>query len=227
MTRAAATIGSAAAPLDLDGKLVHGGEQGAAVQADLADGELVPEVQAEGRGDALEDAVRGARFRAAASFLRGLEQKSEPAGGRPAAKPLGHREADRHVAVVAAGVHLAGNPGSVRRARRLLERQGIHVRAQEDSRRAGARGRVRRDAGPADPGARRQTEPGQPPGHDSRGARLLEPELGVLMKVAPGRDERLEFPLREALQQLLKHPRIIRAGLVAAGIQSRQLRADS
>ena len=47
----------APAPLDLDRELVHGGHQRAAVDADLSDRKLVPEVKAEGRGDPFQDAV--------------------------------------------------------------------------------------------------------------------------------------------------------------------------
>ena len=93
---------------DLDGELVHRRQERAAVHADLSDGELVPEVEAEGGGDAFQHAVRRAGLRASASFLRGLEEEPKRRGRHVRRQTGGERECDRDVAVVAAGVHLSG-----------------------------------------------------------------------------------------------------------------------
>ena len=82
-------------------------------------------------------AARGDHLlRAAVGFLRVLEEQLHPAGQLRAMREQQPRRAelDRHVRVVAAGVHAAGDFGGERKAGRFLHGQGVHVRAQADGR---------------------------------------------------------------------------------------------
>ena len=61
------------------------------------------------------------------------------------------REQHRRVAVVAARVHLAGDPALVRQARGLVDRQCVHVGAQAETLGAAADLQLRDDARAAQP----------------------------------------------------------------------------
>jgi hypothetical protein len=114
-------------------------------------------------------------------------------------------------------MHLPGNPRLVRRAGRFRQREGIHVGAQKDPG-AGLSG-VRRDPCPADTRARRESEARQSAGDDSRRPRLLEAELGVLVKIAPRLDQRLELLLGETLEQALEHAPDYKKELMIEGLK--------
>ena len=83
--------------------------------------------------EALHHAVLDHRAAAAAAFLGRLEDDH---GGAVEIARLGEvlRGAQQHggVAVMAAGVHLAGRLGGVGQAGRLVDRQRVHVGAQAD-----------------------------------------------------------------------------------------------
>jgi len=112
----------AARARNLDRELVDGCHQGAAVDADLSDGHLVPEVQAERRPDAVEDAVARAGLRTSRPFLGGLEEQAERARVFRRRQARGEAEGDRDMAVMPARVHPPGLFGGVGRPGLLLER---------------------------------------------------------------------------------------------------------
>ena len=86
----------AARTLDLDRELVHGGHQRPAVEADLADRKLVPEVEAE-RGAVTPSRTPSADagFGAAGAFLGRLEQEPQPRRLGRRREPRRERERDR------------------------------------------------------------------------------------------------------------------------------------
>ncbi len=178
-----------ASALDLDLEMVDGGHERAAVDADLADGQGAPEMEAECRADALEHAVVGARLRAALAFLGRLEEEAHRGAGLAGREAPGDREPHRDVPVVSAGVHAARDRRGVGLRARFLQRQRVHVGAEQD---AGAGAPVVGD----DPGlsharAGREADRLEPRHDDSRRAVLLEGELGMPVQVAPRGDERL------------------------------------
>ncbi len=83
--------------------------------------------------EAVEQAVRDHRPRPAAALFGRLEHEHHAAveGARLGEVPRG-AEQHRGVAVVAAGVHLAGRLGGPGRARDLLDRQRVHVGPKAD-----------------------------------------------------------------------------------------------
>ncbi len=128
--------------------------------------------------DAFEDAVVRAGLRPAAAFLGGLEEEAQAGAG--SARRRGARATarpDRHVAVVAAGVHAARSLRRVGRLVRLGEREGVHVRAQQEP--PARRAQVRDDARPAD--ARRAAR-----GRAREAARRRCPPSGAPRRRAPG-----------------------------------------
>ena len=112
----------ASAPLDVDLEFVDRRHHRPAVDSDLPDRELVPEVEADRRAHPFHRAVGDAGARPAAPLLGGLEEESQRARRRIPLEPAGGGERDRNVAVVAARVHA---PGLLRRellAARFRER---------------------------------------------------------------------------------------------------------
>ena len=178
-----------AAALDLDLEVVDGGHQRAAVDADLADGQGAPEVEAESGAHALEHAVVRARLRSSLAFLGRLEEEAHGRVGLLRGEQAGDGERHRHVAVVSAGVHAARDRRGVGLFARFLQGQRIHVRAQHDAR--ASRAVVGHDTGPSDPRARCEADLAQPIRDDAGRAVLLEGELGVAVQVAARGDEGL------------------------------------
>ena len=73
---------------------------------------------------------------AGAPFLAGLKAKDDRSGDRvaPAAQGLRGTEQDAHVTVVAAGMHHPRILRAISRRTELLDRQRIHIRAQQGDR---------------------------------------------------------------------------------------------
>ena len=83
--------------------------------------------------EALHQAVLDHRRAAGAALLRRLKHDHRGAGEvARLGKIFGGAEQHRGVAVMAAGVHLAGHGGLVRQPGRLLDRQRVHVGAHAD-----------------------------------------------------------------------------------------------
>jgi len=105
---------------------------------------------------------------------------------------LRRRQQHGGVAVVAAGVHLAGDGAGVREGVELGHRQRIHVGAQAD-RSSMLRGRFAAvpavhdadHAGRSQPSVDRYAPFGELGGHQIGGAHLLEAQLGMSVDVAP------------------------------------------
>ena len=83
--------------------------------------------------EAADQAVLDHRGSAGAALLRGLEDHHRGAGEiARLGEIFGGAEQHRGVAVMAAGVHLAGHRRFIRQAGLLLDRQRIHVGAQAE-----------------------------------------------------------------------------------------------
>ena len=112
--------------------------------------------------------------------------------------------------VVAAGMHhvdlaaeiLALGLGGERQSRRLLHRQRVHVGAQRHDRAGLAALQQRDDAGVGDAGLHLEAELAQVLGDKRCGAGFLLAQFGMLVDVAPPRDQ-LVFDLRGTLADLL------------------------
>ena len=121
----------------------------------------------------------------AITLLGRLEEKAEAApGGGGAHEPFRDGEADRHVAVVAARMHPSGDLRHEGKAGRLLERQGVHVGAEEKAPAAGVRAGIREHAGPSDRRLRREAERGEAVGDHAGRAPLVVGELRMGVEVA-------------------------------------------
>ncbi|GBD17155.1 hypothetical protein HRbin26_02069 [bacterium HR26] len=161
-----------------------------------------------------QHAVVDHRQRAAGPLLGRLEHQLDRTG-EVLAQPvehLGYPEQDRGVDIVPAGVHHAGASRAVGSLVLLLDRQRVHIRAQEQRlARPLLAANQRDDPGTAgrrarrDPGGRQRlrrheerapiaTHPcpvldpelAEVPGHQSGRVHLLQRELGVHVQVAPG-----------------------------------------
>ena len=98
-------------------------------------------------------------------------------------KVFGSAEQHSGVAVMAAGVHLAGNGGAERQVRHLLHRQRIHVGAQAEGTVAGAVAQRADDAGLADLASDVQAPGFELARDDVGGAVFLKAEFGMSMEV--------------------------------------------
>jgi hypothetical protein len=174
---------------DGDVEQVHGGHHRSRHHPDRADRQVVPEVHAERRVDARrrQHARRDHRRRAVVHLLGGLERELDRARERGRRQPPPDLEAHGDVTVVPARVHPPRVPRAVRHVVGFLDRQGVHVGAQQHARVA-ARPR-RHHPGPADTGRHGIAQAPHPLGHDAGGAVLLERQLGMLMQIAPIRHQ--------------------------------------
>jgi hypothetical protein len=89
------------------------------------------------------------------------------------------------VRIVSAGVHDTRDLRSVLPPRNLVERQGIHVGAQQQRRPRPGTLQIRHHAGPADTSSRFEPDRAQPASNQIRSLRLGESELGAAMQRAP------------------------------------------
>ncbi|MNF99035.1 hypothetical protein D3C84_819200 [compost metagenome] len=137
-------------------------------------------------GKALEQAVFDHPPGAAQGFLGGLEDQVEGAVELARlGQVAGSAEQDGGMAVMAAGVHLAGIAAGVGHAAFFLDRQGVHVRADADAAVATAVLEGTDDARAADTLEDLITPLAQVAGHQLAGDVLLETELGVLVDPSP------------------------------------------
>ena len=131
---------------------------------------------------------------AGAVFFARLEEQDDPPG-QPLAAETRQRvrgaEGGRDVRVVPAGVHPPRMGGTEIAPLDLVERQPVHVGAQQHGRpRPGAR-QLDGDPGPGDPGPRREREPAQRPFDVGRRFALLERQFGnAVQRAAMFDDER-------------------------------------
>ena len=140
----------------------------------------------------LEDAVGDHRLRAVRRFLRRLERELHGACEGHRREPARHFEPNRDMPIVSAGVHLAGVAGTVGNVVRFFDGQSIHVGAEQDA--AAIPPFILlygHDARLADPRSHLIVERTQAAGDERRGSRFLEPQLGMLVDLAPRGDELL------------------------------------
>jgi hypothetical protein len=119
---------------DLDPEEITGRRDGAGPRHDRAERQVLDQVQAEGgiHVGVLQDALFNHLDRPAwRRFLAGLEDELDVAAQRVAALRQHARrvEQDGGVPIVAAGVHHAGNLGTVGHIVLLLDRQGVDIGA--------------------------------------------------------------------------------------------------
>ena len=146
-----------------------------------------------------EHAVLDHGLGSAAGLLGGLEAQLDRAPQRVALAREAPREGeqDRGVAVVAACVHLSRRLRAVRDGVLLLDRERVHVGAQQH-RPPGARAAHGGEhAGAADACARLEPERLQLLRHQRGGALFLEGQLGMGVQVAARRDHLLDVSSRE------------------------------
>ena len=141
---------------------------------------------------ALEEPILDHRQRARAAFFRRLEAEYQRAVEiARLGEMFGRAEQQRGVAVVAAGVHAAGNLGGVFRAAGFEDRQRVHVGAQQRPLLRPIRGPIGAVQQPDDARAADalvhlvEAEFRQPPGDQRRRASDLVEQLGMAMEVAP------------------------------------------
>src|SRR5438552_12402633 len=110
-------------------------------------------------------------------------------------------------------MHLPGRLRSVGRSRRLRQRKAVHVRPQENS--PAIFPDIRGDTGASDSAAGREAEPGKALRDEAGRARFLEGELGMLVEIAPGLDERAILLPRKLVGEPGRHARDYRGRAVA------------
>ena len=163
--------GVAGFALHCDGEITGGGHHGAVMDHDGAGFQARPVMVAEHAlaGELLEQAVLHHGGGAAETFLGRLEDQVDRAG--PAGiiqQEFGRTKEGGGVAVMAAGVHLAGVPAGVWQVGRLQDRQRVHVGAQADGAVGGTAGDAPHHAVAADAGVT----------FDAHGGQLLTDESG-------------------------------------------------
>jgi hypothetical protein len=153
----------------------------------------------------VQDALADHRLRPAEPLLAGLEAEDDVPREALALLDEDRRGAQqhRHVAVVSAGVHLAGNGGPVGPPGRFFDRQRVHVRAEQHRRRRRpARPENGDDTGLRDARSHVEIEGPQPVGHETGGLPLFEPQLrGAVKRTAP-RDQRIRDPADSVLERV-------------------------
>ena len=166
------------------------GNPGAVVHAvDLIDPETVHQPVLDHR--------RGTR----AALFRGLEDHDRVAGEIPRLREIARcPEQHRGMAVMAAGVHLAGRLRGIGQIGFLVDRQRVHIGAQTDHLDLAIVGRLLAlddadDAGPAEPCRNLvAAELPQAVRHERRGAMHVVQQFGMFMDIpAPGRDIGLQI----------------------------------
>ena len=151
--------------------------------------------------EAVHQPVLDHRGGAGAALFGRLEDHDGVAGEIAGLGEIARRaEQHRGVAVMAAGVHLAGRLGGVRQVGLLLDRQRIHVGAQPDHLDVALAGRLAAlddadDAGPAEAGRDLvAAEFPQPFRHECCGAVHFVQQFGIFMDIAaPGLDIGLQI----------------------------------
>jgi hypothetical protein len=176
---------------EADQHLVRGGHEWAGAEIEVPGRHARVVVHGEDRvaWKALEQAFLDHAPGAATTteFLGGLEDQvkrasgAEAAGGGIARKHLGGAEQHRGMAVVAAGVHLAGNRAGPGQAGGFLDRQGIHVGAQAKAQAVfvAAPAQAADHAGGGQSAGHFVAPGGETLGDQRAGARLFEAELGM------------------------------------------------
>src|SRR6266567_3331051 len=185
--------GVAAAAQDRDLELVHRRHYRTGHHAHGAGRQVVPQMDPERGVDlgGVERAVGDHRLRAVRDFLGGLKRELHRSAEPQRTEPPRHLEPDRHVPVVPAGVHLAWMPGAVRDVVRFLDRERVHISADQHAgvAIAGAAATHRDDARLPDTRLHFIAEALESLGGERGRPGLLEAQLRVLVQVAAGGDE--------------------------------------
>ena len=130
--------GMAGLTIEDDADMIRSSHHRAGQDTDLAAGQGRPDVEAVNGIDAVEDAGRNQPLGAADRrlFFGWLADEDDRTGNIVfhLAQNLSGTEEDAHVAVMAAGVHLAGEIGRKGQARFFRHRQGVHIGPQGDDR---------------------------------------------------------------------------------------------
>src|SRR5712664_3094083 len=123
----------ATSPQNLDLELTPRRHHWSRHDADCADRQVVPEVNPERRIDCrrLEYAVADHRLRAVRDLFGRLERELHAARELERREAARYLEANRHVPVMTACVHLPGLPGAIGDGVCLLDGQGVHVGPEE------------------------------------------------------------------------------------------------
>ena len=172
---------------------------GAMHEAEIADRDLRMVVEPECQIDlgAIHDAVGDHGLHAPDAFLGRLEYQLDSAR-KLRSQLLEHRgntDQRRGVDIVAAGMHQARLGAGERQAGLLLDRQGVHVRADREHRARPTALDQANDAGLADAGLVGDAKSREFACNDPGGADLLETEFGVGVNVAADFDQcRLDPP---------------------------------
>ena len=139
-------------------------------------------------GEVVHQPVVDHRLGAAAAFFGRLEDDDRRAGEVAGGGEIARRaEQDRGMAVVAAGVHAAGNGRAIGQVGRLLDRQRVHVGAQADRASACALAALddADDSAATDAGANFvAAEFAQPLGDEGRGLIEVVEKLGMGVEMA-------------------------------------------
>ena len=190
--------GVAADAFDPDREVLGRGHDGARPHRERTDRHARPIVHAIDLLDAeaVHQPVLDHRQSARAALFRRLEDHDRRAGKIAGlGEILRGAQQHRGMAVMAAGVHLAGRLRGIREVGLLLDRQRVHIGAQPDHAAGPAATDDADHAGPPQP--RRHlvaTEGPQPLGDEGRGAVNVVHHLRVGMEVAaPGLDVRLQL----------------------------------
>ena len=158
-------------------------------------------------GKAFEQPIGQHGVGAAAPLLRRLEDHDRGAGEIRVLGEVARRtQQHRGVAVMAAGMHLAGIGRGMRHAGQLLQRQAVHVGAQAD----GALARPLAADHPADAGSADALGHFDAPlphvlRHERRGAMLFQPEFRMGVDVAANRRERRMVPIQPGVELRRRH----------------------
>ena len=180
--------GVTAGRLELQGKFPRSGHHRAIMDDHLAGRHIRPIVQAENiaGGEALEQAGIQHELGAAIALLRRLEHQIDRAAKTAGQREIGRRpQKHGHVAVMAAGVHGAGDLRAMVEAVVLIHGEGIHVGTQGH---AGALPAPFDDADhaiTADAGMDGNSHFGQPFGNEGRGPGFLAGDLRMTMQIVP------------------------------------------
>jgi hypothetical protein len=181
----------AALPLDGHGKPVGARHDRAGADRYLSDWQPGPDMQSHDPVDALKDTGLDHRFRTAGNLLGRLKSESNQprhlllSGGQQ----FGERQGNRHMHIVATGVH---HP-LVRRLKRKLgalsQRKGIHVGPHQHTASGSAAPQRSHHAGFGQPRRDFETPPLQMLGDNAGGLDLLESELRLGMKSTTPRQQ--------------------------------------
>ena len=211
-------VGAAAAHRHLEH--VEGRHHGARADGEATGVQPRPVVEAEHRvgGEAVEEPLLDHHPPASFVLLGGLEDEVHgPVESAALGELAGRAQQHGHVAVVAAGVHGAGNLRAIGRLADLLHRQAVQVGPERDRPRPATAAQRAHDTGAGQAPMHVDAEAREQSRHALRGAVLLERDLGMGMQVVPPRGH-LPVQAGQSLDMIPGHAQSLR--LPAAGAAS-------